>query len=255
MKWLNKIAQHPILVVGGYLMGIVGLVMAYQAFEKPDICWTLGAPQLVVAPQEDSELAVTFGGGAITGAVSALQLEIWNHGNKPVRSSDILSGVRVTSGEGRVLKAKVVKQSRTLIGVEIFDAKTNGCSFRWEILEPDDGFVVQFLLAGSTNTSLSVDGAFERQRTIRNVNRSSTKMPWWVFLGAIVFMLGSAKDVVTEVRKLRALRFKKATRLEWSWQAFFAFNALIFAGLVWWIGFFVLKAGGFSFASRPPLPL
>src|ERR1041385_2988053 len=154
MRWIKKFLENPISQLFAYILGIAGFVVGYEAIERPKLCWFDGARQSIVSVRDEgSHLEVHYNGKQVSNDITALQLEVWNEGNKSIKggdaikgAGDVLSPLEFTfASTNKILEARQIKVSRPLVNsIVVPDKFSSGVAgVKWDILEPGDGFVVQ----------------------------------------------------------------------------------------------------------------
>jgi hypothetical protein len=123
----------------------------------------------VVKGGEASALRVLHNNQEISGDITAAQIAVWNQGALSIRPENILSPVRILlRPKAQILGAKISKATRDVIGASIDRSglAEGVVGTSWKILEQNDGFVVQLIFAGATETTIALEGTVERQQGV-----------------------------------------------------------------------------------------
>lgn len=132
----------------------------------------------IARPSELSRLTVLYDGRELKSAINATQLAIWNAGNKPILPTDVLDSILLSfDAPIEILGASIRKTTREIVtpNVTIVGADRNVVNFRFKVLEPGDGAVVQVIYAGDTGARIRASGNVIGQSKIRVTSVASTK--------------------------------------------------------------------------------
>lgn len=158
--------NHPAIRIVERLAALAAIPLAVLLYlagvHKPQLSYYLHSTRgSIVSAGSDPLLQVSYAGQQVRENLTAVQFAIWNAGNAPIRSGDILQAPMLTiEPPARLLNAKVMELTRSLTGFRIDDSKkTEGqLSFGWTILEEGDGAKVQLLFEGAPEAKLKVSG-------------------------------------------------------------------------------------------------
>jgi hypothetical protein len=158
-----------VLEVTSVTVGIVGLALAFywhaESVQKR-------APTYYVSPERTtivdtsvptpSRLQILYKGRSVNQNVSGVIVYLWNDGNLPIRTEDVLEPIRVQLSPGcEILDVRILKISRavTKLGVgEVSEKEKNSFPVTFSILEQSDGAALQVIYAGTTQANVSVGG-------------------------------------------------------------------------------------------------
>ncbi len=165
---------QPIVGIAGSIASIIGIALSIYFFmvsrEVPELTYFVHpAKAAVVRSGQTSGLTVMFDGQNLNGDITATQIAIWNAGRKSVRSENILQPLVIrTTNHAKILEARVQKVTRDVVGLSL---DTSRLSFgevgvSWNILEQNDGGVVQIIYAGNERTGIEANAVLERQAKI-----------------------------------------------------------------------------------------
>ena len=107
--------------------------------------------------------------------VTAVQIAFWNSGDLSIKKADVLKRLTIqTKGEIPIWQAFFKKQSRIVTGVELLkeNMSKGRLDVKWEILEKNDGAVVQLIILGGVETTLEAKAIIEGQPEINYVEFS-----------------------------------------------------------------------------------
>jgi hypothetical protein len=176
--------RHPVVGLIGTLASVVsllvGFVFFYASRERPGLTYFVNPGKAaVVRTGQTSRLAVQFDGAPLSGDVTAVQVAFWNAGKKPIRMDSVLRPMVIRTKGARILEANVRKTSRDVVGVVIDTAKLGAgeLGIRWNILEANDGGVLQLVYEGSEKVSVEAEAVLVGQRKIENDASSGWRRP------------------------------------------------------------------------------
>lgn len=173
---LEEFFSNPTVGIVGSIASILSLGLAIYFYAVPNTSRELAylvnpAKAIVVKSDQLSRLSVTLDGNPITTDVAAAQVAIWNNGNEPIRPENILQPIKlVASGHTRIFEATVRKNSREHVQIKLDDSKIDQgeLGISWNILEQNDGAILQIVYAGSPNTDITISGTIEGRKEVRN---------------------------------------------------------------------------------------
>lgn len=178
--------QHPVLLVITALASIVGIISLPLAIyfylaslRDPRLTYLVHPVRApIVQGQKLTSLKVLFNGADVHGDIIAAQIAIWNAGAGSIRATDIMSPIQIqTEGNAPILEATIREMTRPVIGVSVDQTQSNAgrVLLGWQILEKNDGFVLQIIYSGSINTKLSLEGDVVGQKAfVHYVERAPT---------------------------------------------------------------------------------
>lgn len=97
------------------------------------------------------ELEIRFAGEQVD-QVTATEIVLWNSGNTTIDGSQIvlMDPLRVQVSSGVILKPTIIRQTRPVIGAVVsMGEAANVGNIGFDFLDPNDGFVVQFVHSGA----------------------------------------------------------------------------------------------------------
>jgi hypothetical protein len=199
--WINR---HG-LIIGILAGGIISLVFWWLSWDTKELSYAVRSGRNVIfdatntlgltlvpkhpiqIPNAEGEITTEYKDLPPDQNVYSVQLMIWNSGNSPIWSEDVLSALKVHVGDDEtvyditVVSAKrsdITKFEVTLLGCHPADEDGNGScdvGLHWHILEPNDYAIVQVTYGGDSEAEVLLDGTIVGQQPITLVPYSSTK--------------------------------------------------------------------------------
>jgi len=205
---LWRFFSNPIVGLIGSIASIAGLILAFYFFFAskiyPDLTFYIHPVRATIVKMDQaSRLAVRLDNKDIKQDITAVQIAVWNRGNKPIRTHEVLEPIYIHSSDGTpILEARIVSVTRDVVGMTLdrseLDKGKVGMS--WKILEEGDGSSIQLIYGGIPETHFKMKGAIEGQKSISEFQKpikiqSAEEQyrqrfrPWWE---PLVFAVGSA---------------------------------------------------------------
>jgi hypothetical protein len=165
---------HPIVGIIGWLATLVAIPLAIYLYiagdHQPNLTYVIHpAKAAVVRAAQSSALSVTFGGKILAGDITAAQLAFWNAGSRAIHRNEILKPLRIfTRPTTAILEVRIRRTSRSVINIELDQSRLaqGELVVWWNILEPNDGAIIQLIYAGGENIDVEADGTMEGQSRI-----------------------------------------------------------------------------------------
>lgn len=165
-----------ILVLGivGSIASLISVPLAMYFYKEsrgvPKLTYHIHPVKAVlVRVGEGSKLQSRYEDKEITTDITAAQVAIWNRGKLPIRKSNILKSIVIrTDNNAPILEAIIRTSSREVIQLELDlrEIQDGRVITSWNILEHNDGGVIQLIYAGNTDLNIVVEGVIEGQREI-----------------------------------------------------------------------------------------
>src|ERR1035441_2585974 len=198
-QWFN---QHPLVGPVTFAVGVLSLAatifFGVAGFKTRDLSlYENPSKTTIVKSGQSSDLHILYRGKDVSTDVTALQVELWNAGKESIRPEHVLSPITLeTTPRVPILEARIRHISRpvtqtVLDQTQIADGKV---TVSWKILEHNDGAVIQFILAGPSETSITALGALEGQPTLR-VHQSAIQWRSWYRFVYFLLVLASVPTV------------------------------------------------------------
>jgi hypothetical protein len=193
---------------GGWVIAIVGIIISialsvyfyYKSERHPQPVFVQDSLPLPVVDQNQIsgipvKLTDRFG-SPISKNLYTSRIILWNRGNASLKPEQILKPIRITlrgpdftidapeqnKGGVSLLSARVERFSRDVVNPTI-TITNNEVGVEFRILEPDDGFSVQFNYLANSPVSLTLNGAIEGERLLafRSLKDIATRhMAAWI---------------------------------------------------------------------------
>lgn len=138
--------------------------------EKPGLIYYVHPVKAaVVRTGQISRFAVQIDGQDLTTNITVAQVAFWNAGKKPIRANSMLSPFVIrTVDKSRILEVKIRKTSRDVVKIIPKTARLadGEVEISWNILEHNDGGVLQIVYAGDETVDIRADAVIEGQGEI-----------------------------------------------------------------------------------------
>jgi hypothetical protein len=115
---------------------------------------------LIVKAGQTSKLLVSYEGQRIATDVVAAQIVFWNAGKLPIKPEHIRQPVAIATDPSRPILESTIRAStperENIINAQLdtTDAANGRITITWDLLEQDDGFQIQVIFAGPSETRL-----------------------------------------------------------------------------------------------------
>jgi hypothetical protein len=120
-------------------------------------------------------LSVSFDNKVVKSDITASQIAIWNQGRLSIRKANILKPVVIYNENNiPILEATIRKTSREVVQptLNTDDLMSGKVTVSWNILEDNDGGIIQLIYADDPIHKLLIDGVVEGQNKIRQLQFS-----------------------------------------------------------------------------------
>jgi cell division protein FtsB len=148
---------------------------------------------------------------------------LWNRGNRPIKKQNVLKPVVIyTQDNSPILEATIRKTSRdvTHLSLNLDELQKGRVTIDWDILERNDGGIIQLIYAGKPDVHIQAEGVIEGQPSIDLVEFSGTiKSPYeqyesersdyrllesFLLVLGLLLILGASRVPTTKARFIRA---------------------------------------------------
>jgi len=174
--------SHPAVAIIVFISAITGLIALplsiyyyYAAKEYPQLTYYINPGKaVVVGAGQASRLTASYDGRVIDTDITAAQVAIWNRGKRAIKRADILKPIVIyTKSDVPILEASIRKTSRDVVqlALNMDELQKGRLTILWNILEHNDGGVIQIIYAGSPGEILLVDGVVEGQPQIEKLDQ------------------------------------------------------------------------------------
>ncbi len=219
LDWIDRTGAHPRILFTGFVVTIVALVVMVVLFfvsqEESKLVYVVNPVKTkIVTGQQTKELEILYRGEKLGDVdITAVQVAIWNAGDKSIRMENVIKEVVIcTGGDVPVLEASVVKYQRDVdvTGFTLVDSseqRSRGrVPVRWNILEQNDGASIQLIYVGGPEIDVIVEGLIEGRGEVKRLVsgltvktpaqqvRSEQKIRWlaypYLFLSVVAMFIG-----------------------------------------------------------------
>jgi cellobiose-specific phosphotransferase system component IIC len=242
--------SNPVVGILGSIASIIGVVLAvyfyvYGLHKRQLTFYVHPVKSIVAASNQASRLSIQLDNEPITGSVTSAQIAIWNAGKLPIRTEHILSPLVLgTVGGYPIIEARIRKKCREVVKLNL-DTKNidkGQLSLTWNILEQNDGGIIEVIFAGPVDTEIQATAVIEGQKAINAMEFSGViKSPaeqylnllkqnrWqaYTFLGGGALMVLPLSWLVIR-RRRRGKTFSKSDILLFAQPAFFIVMAIYY---------------------------
>ena len=204
--------SRPYVGIVGTVASIVGVLLAVHVYvasrETRELVYLVNpAKSIIVASGQSSVLSVRVAdtGQKIAGDVTAAQVAFWNEGHQSIRPQNMLRPLVMKVGDGAtVLEARIVKTSRDVIGLALDTTRAADgiIVVTWEILEHNDGGIIQLVFSGDASTPIAATGIIEGQGVIgacavpERITKDATASRGWTNMIFLAFLLGTCLSLL-----------------------------------------------------------
>jgi hypothetical protein len=176
----NKPKSKFIRFLSNPIVGFVSIVLSlslaiygiHTSHERPSLTYLINPVKTsILSRSTSSRLTVKYDSVDVSGDITAVQIAIWNAGNKSIHKENILIPLMLsTIDHSRILDVSIRKTSRDIIGLQLDKSKLDSgiLKISWKILEPRDGFSLQLIVGSNEHVELSIISTIEGQRTVVN---------------------------------------------------------------------------------------
>jgi hypothetical protein len=194
-RWFN---HNPLVGPVTFLLGVLSfgatVYFGVAGFKTKELSLYVNPSKTtIVKSGQSSDLHVLYRGKDVSTDVTALQVELWNAGKESIRPEHVLSPITLeTSPKVPILEARIRHVSRpfTQIVVDQTQIADGKVTVSWKILEHNDAAVIQFILAGPTETSIRPSGSLEGQPTL-SVHQSAIQRSSWFKIVYVLLVFAS----------------------------------------------------------------
>jgi hypothetical protein len=200
---------HPIVGIVGVGASVLGVLLAIYFYvegsPKPRLTYIVPAARAaVVRASQSSALTIEYGNKPLTGDVTAAQIMFWNAGDRTIHRNDVLKPLHIfTQPATRILEVQLRKTSRDVVQLELDQSGLahGDVTVRWNLLERNDGGVIQIIYSGDEKVDITADATVEGQVGISRVDfeplqlelKDKERLPLWlgkIILGVLFIPIG-----------------------------------------------------------------
>ncbi|HUF63281.1 MAG TPA: hypothetical protein VMN36_14495 [Verrucomicrobiales bacterium] len=156
----------------GVIVSIISTALAVYygtaSLKAPDItCDTYPLRTPLVRVGASSSISVHHGTDVIASDLTVARIAIWNKGDSAVRRGHILKPLVIkTRTAVPIVEATIQKQSRDVVNtkLDLSGIATGQVAVTWQIMEENDGCVLQLIYMGDDTVIFEFEGVFEEQK-------------------------------------------------------------------------------------------
>jgi hypothetical protein len=269
----------------GFWFGIISFAVStalgfywYYASDKaPRLVYAVSAAKAELKrPDFDNKLQIEYGGVEVDSDVTIVQVAIWNAGSRSIRNDDILSALTLQmAGNAPILSARIKQTTREVCkftfdngNLAVSQSPRNRidtpltwtheqalhtdpqlskgvCSFKFRILEPEDGALVQIIYEGDASKDPQISGIFEGQREVDPIRSQDVSVPTDKLIRGLRFIVAGEVAALTILSSLLFFRLRKRDKTPQRryFKLFFISTLLsLFLMALVWAGTFWLQA-------------
>jgi hypothetical protein len=173
-SFLLKFLSNPFIGLIGWAATVTSVLLTtyfYQASrEYPQLtCYVHPVKATIVRTGEASRLITSFDNKPIASDITAAQVALWNRGNRPIKKQNVLKPVVIyTQDNSPILEATIRKTSRdvTHLSLNLNELQKGRVIIDWDILERNDGGIIQLIYAGKPDVHIQAEGVIEGQPSV-----------------------------------------------------------------------------------------
>lgn len=168
----SLLARHLITALG-VLGSLASIVALWHMRNNPaHLTVAIDAVRTTIYQyEESSRLKLLLDDKPLYANVSAARIAMWNYGHTALKGAplnSVLTPFRIITGEQNpILDATILENTRTLTGLRLEgDHLDQGiATVYWDILEQNDGGIIQIIYQGDHTVSVNVSGSFIGQNS------------------------------------------------------------------------------------------
>jgi hypothetical protein len=192
-----KFFSNPLVGIIGTTASIIGVILAVifyiQGRERRKLMFLENPGKAIIAKVgHSSKIEILIEGKQIKSDVTAAQVAFWNEGKKSIRPENILRPLIIkTTDKIPIVEAKIRKKSREIIGIDLDQSKKNEGEIKisWNILEKNDGAIIQITYLGSPEVTIIANAIIEGQGEIEANSENQLKKQGMKFQSFIILIL------------------------------------------------------------------
>jgi len=169
--------SNPLVGGLGTIIGLISILLAIyfyldqRQFRKLTY-YVHPVKAAIVKAGQVSQLTAIYADKPIKTDITAAQVAFWNQGKLAIKDNDILKSIVLYTGDKTpILEATIRKVSRDVIKLQLQtqEARNGRVTISWQILEQNDGGVIQLIYAGSPDVDIRFSGVIEGQKEIEQI--------------------------------------------------------------------------------------
>ena len=212
--FLKSLPSNPYVFLALAIIAVVSLVLTVYFWidskASRELTYFVNpARAVVVQSGKSTDLSISYQNQPIQGDITAAQIAIWNAGKLSIKSADVLKPTVIyTEGGEQILEATIRNPGRDVsqISLDRTKLKEGMVTLNWNILEKNDGAVIQIIYAGNPTSKIVADGIIEGQNHITLADSGGLLgTSLWMRLALVVlgifFLVYFVYDLVTHIKE------------------------------------------------------
>lgn len=249
------------LAIGSFIIGLIalfsGLFFYLSSIDRRDPIFSIDPSRIrILYSNNISKAAIKIfkaNGQEVKSDLSILKIYFWNHGKKSIRPENVLSPIIITKIDSttNILDAKLTRFSRSISGIRLNfpDSTKNSIEIEFNILERNDGGIVQIMYEGKYDSRFLINGIIEGPGNLSFSNKKldSSSIKWARISLAFLFIClllavayGAYKGFLEAVKKWSV--FKKTKEGDKGDIILNLITLPIFFGAILLFGYWILKS-------------
>jgi hypothetical protein len=176
-KPVKNFFSNPLVGFMGSVASLIGVALSVYFYslsrETPELVYSVYPERTtILLANETPKLEAIYSENVISTDISSAQVAFWNRGTKAIKRDNIIKPVTFyTEKSTPILAATINKRSRDAIQLILNkeDIANGRITVSWNILEQNDGAIIDLIYEGDHNIKIFVDGDIEAQRGISHI--------------------------------------------------------------------------------------
>lgn len=176
----RRFFSNPIVGIAGSIASVLGILLSTYFYsagkERPNLTYYVHPVKAAVfRTGQASSLRLTLDDQPVERDITATQIAFWNAGTKPIRQDDVLRPLTIrTSSQAPIIEARIRKTSRDVVRISLDDSNRAAGEVRvtWNILEGNDGGVIQLIYQGDESNAIVADAVVAGQSQLSRLEFS-----------------------------------------------------------------------------------
>jgi hypothetical protein len=174
---LIRFFSNPVVGIIGSLASIAGIFLAIYFYMDakvvPELTYFVNPAKAVIGkPGQMNRITVLVDKDTLRTEVSAVQVAFWNRGKQTIKTNNVLKSLVIYTEHGEpILETTIRKMSRDVVGVGLNQSMMarGRITVSWDILERNDGGVIQLIYAGGPDVPIRAECVLEGQSKIKRL--------------------------------------------------------------------------------------
>ncbi len=172
--------SKPAVGIIGSLASILGVLVAIYFYTEGhnfrELTYYVHPAKAIVARVgQTSRLSVKLNNNPLNSDITAAQLAFWNAGELSIKSENVLKPLNISIGSKTpIIDAIIRKKSRDVVDISLdkSDFERGELRLTWNILEKNDGAIIQVIFVGNSDTPIIASATIEGQKDISRLEYS-----------------------------------------------------------------------------------